>query len=1196
VRANDEPLKHMDILFKFTQGIRYRVERSCGVVMVPFPEPEVFPGSRSFAGKETPLIDRVEEMGLLRDSADKAITDEGGVVILYGEAGIGKTRLTRELRAYAHSRGMQILYGRCPALFTMESIPPYVLWKEVIRDYLQVCTPEELQSAIGYYPGEICKIVPEIKQKLAVFSEFPSLSPELERDRLFEAVSQFVENVSKTMPLLVILDDLQWCDQSSLFLLHYLARGVYRDSLLILGTYREAEVEVENPLFPIMTDLKRMQLLHSARLKRLSLGEVTDMIKHILLQDNVPKDFSELVFEKTQGNPFFVEEVMQSLKEDGVVYPYGAEYRFKEISGIEFPATVKSVLQARIGRLGEESQNVLTLASLVGNDFTLDALRSVTGVEENRLLEIVERIIEKRLLKCRVVHGEDTCSFTDILIRDLLYESVGPLRRKKLHAVVAFALEKAYAKNIDEHLGELAAHFLESGDKQRALDYFLKAGEKAEKVYANNEAASYFRSALTLIEEKVGDLREKTRVLETLGDIQELVGEYDACLNSWNEALLLRQQLEEKENVATLFRKIADIFEKKGDTAKAREYLGKALEILETLPESVELAIVHLSMANMFWRSMEHAKAVSLVGKALEVSKKLNAYKVMAHSYALLGSIILMNNRKKAVEYYELALKVALESGDMMGAVSAYSFLGNPLMGEINREKCLEYAQKGYELAKKVGAISAQSFIGNSLVGLLLGIGSTDTALLLGEESVALSRKTGNLDFLALSLIGLGSVCARLGSDKSEKYFIEALILAQKTNNLVATAFASSQIGFALLGRGEFAQAREFAEKAYNQSEKAGAKLWQVNYLPPIIRATIELGELEKAESQINSLQQMSQELNLSVVTTFLLRARLFRAQKKWNESIEYFEIALQKAEMQGLKRWDAHVFGRYILFEYAMVYLERDQEGDKQKARILLNQALELFQKMKAKKDIEKTETILLNLEKGFPTTLQPKLICPINTGYAVLDNLLYGGIRPNFAVTLTSPSSDERDSIIKSFLERGAKKGEPTFYLSGDHNLAGFLAEEFPSNFYLFVCNPQAETTTKIAPNIFTLKGIENLTNINIALTQAIRKLDPTMKTPRRACIGLVSDILLQHGPVQTRKWLTELITQLRSAGFTTLAIIDPQMHPSEQVHAILSLFDGEINIREAETEKGLVRFLKVKRMSNQKYLKDEVLLTDD
>jgi KaiC/GvpD/RAD55 family RecA-like ATPase len=384
----------------------------------------------------------------------------------------------------------------------------------------------------------------------------------------------------------------------------------------------------------------------------------------------------------------------------------------------------------------------------------------------------------------------------------------------------------------------------------------------------------------------------------------------------------------------------------------------------------------------------------------------------------------------------------------------------------------------------------------------------------------------------------------------------------------------------------------------YYFCEKAGAKHWQARFLALLIQANLELGELEKAETQVNSLQQLAQELKEPEITGPAInrKAWLLRAQKKYDESIALFEMALQVAETRGSRRWSAYFFAKLVLFEYARTYLERNKEGDKQKAHKLLNQALEIFRKTNAKKDIERTETILLNIEKGIPVTLEPKPAGLVATGYAVLDKLLYGGIRPNFTVALASPSCDERDTLIKSFLETGAKKDEPTFYVTTDPNLAGFLAEEFPSNFYLFVCNPQAEATVKNASNVFTLKGVESLTNINIALTQAVRTLDPAPKTPRRICIGLLSDLLLQHGPVQTRKWLTELLTQLRTGGFTTLAVIDPQMHPPEQLYAVLGLFNGEVNIREAETEKGLARFLKVKRLSDQKYLKDEMLLTEE
>jgi predicted ATPase len=177
-------------------------------------------------------------MNLLRQAVDRAVRGEGGLVFLYGEAGIGKTRLARELGAYARLRGMHVLYGRCPALFRMDGVPPYVLWNEVVKDFLQNCTPEQLYKVIGYYPAEVCKLVPEVRQKLGTIPQSFPISPEHERDRLFEAVCQFIINISKEHPLLVVLDDLQWTDQSSLLMLHYLARGVSKESLLLLGDYR----------------------------------------------------------------------------------------------------------------------------------------------------------------------------------------------------------------------------------------------------------------------------------------------------------------------------------------------------------------------------------------------------------------------------------------------------------------------------------------------------------------------------------------------------------------------------------------------------------------------------------------------------------------------------------------------------------------------------------------------------------------------------------------------------------------------------------------------------------------------------------------------------------------------------------------------------------------------------------------------
>jgi KaiC/GvpD/RAD55 family RecA-like ATPase len=216
------------------------------------------------------------------------------------------------------------------------------------------------------------------------------------------------------------------------------------------------------------------------------------------------------------------------------------------------------------------------------------------------------------------------------------------------------------------------------------------------------------------------------------------------------------------------------------------------------------------------------------------------------------------------------------------------------------------------------------------------------------------------------------------------------------------------------------------------------------------------------------------------------------------------------------------------------------------------------------------------------------------IPTGYADLDNLLFGGIPENYSVVLASPSCDERELLVKKFLETGARNGQTTYYVTAETGDAAGLTEEFQSNFFLFLCNPRADVMIKTLPNVYKLKGVESLTDIEIALVKSFRSLDPARVGPKRACITILSDVLLQHHAVVTRKWLSGLLPELKAKGFTTLVVINQQMHPPEEVQAILGLFEGEIRITERETEQGLEKVLRVRKLYNQRYLENEILVT--
>ena len=216
------------------------------------------------------------------------------------------------------------------------------------------------------------------------------------------------------------------------------------------------------------------------------------------------------------------------------------------------------------------------------------------------------------------------------------------------------------------------------------------------------------------------------------------------------------------------------------------------------------------------------------------------------------------------------------------------------------------------------------------------------------------------------------------------------------------------------------------------------------------------------------------------------------------------------------------------------------------------------------------------------------------IPTGYKDLDNLLMGGLPEEYGVVLASPSNDERDLIIKKFLETGLKNGDVIFFITPEVGSVKSLVEEYPSSLYLFLCNPRADVMIKSLPNVYKMKGVDSLTDIDISLIKAFRGLGPSKAGIKRACIEIVSDVLLQHHAVITRKWLSGLLPDLRSRGFTTLAVVNPQMHSTEEVHAILGLFDGEIRISERETEMGLEKILRIRKMYNQKYVESGITVT--
>ena len=444
------------------------------------------------------LVDREQEIKILRARLDAALRGEGSLVFITGEAGIGKTRLAYELRSYAKLRGAQCLMSKGGE---REGAVPYRPWSDIIREYVRWAPPLLVFKAVGTFATELAKLVPELGEKLGTIPSSAPAPSTQQHVRLYEAVTQFFINISKEVPLVLFLDDLQWLDDASMALLHHMARAITAEHLLVVGAYRHLELEDQRSLSRYVAEINRERLSYALPLKRLAFDHVLQMVKQTL-GEKVPGELPDLVFAKTEGNPFFIEEVLRSLVEEGAVYPLEKGWGVRDLSDVHVPRGIKEVLGKRLECLDEESCHVLSAAAVIGREFSFPMLREITGLDEDRLIDIIDKCLQSRLVVARHILGEEVYAFSDTQLRDVLYEDISPIRRRRQHMKVGEAVEKVYTKKIDDYLETLAYHFTEGNDLSKAIDYAQKAGDKAARLFAWDQARRYYETALKLMEKR----------------------------------------------------------------------------------------------------------------------------------------------------------------------------------------------------------------------------------------------------------------------------------------------------------------------------------------------------------------------------------------------------------------------------------------------------------------------------------------------------------------------------------------------------------------------------------------------------------------------------------------------------------------------------------------------------------------------
>jgi tetratricopeptide (TPR) repeat protein len=470
---------------------------------------------------ENPLYRRVfvgreAELRQLQSAFDAATSGQGSLTMVVGEPGIGKTALCEQLATYVGLRGGRALVGHCYEEGSLSL--PYLAFVEALRAYAQTCDVSRLREELGSGAPDVARIVSEIRERLRIEPR-PKGDPEEERYRLLQAVSDFLGSAAVPKPLLIVLEDLHSADRGTLDMLEHVGRNLGDKRLLLVGTYRDIEVDRTHPLSAALAELRRLPHFRRVLLRGLNADEVRRMLSGIAGQD-VPWGLAEAVHRQTEGNPLFVQEVVRYLAEEGIIEREEGRWRAKSDTPVEMriPDGLRDVIGKRLSGLSELCNKALSVAAVIGRDFQMEVLQKVAGMSDDELFGALDEARKAAVIEERTGAGAKVSyRFAHAFFRQTLYEETIAPRRIRLHQQVARALEEIYRNRLEQHAAELAEHFSYSSDRadlEKAVSYGEMAARRATDVYSYGEAVRLLEQALKV--QEVLDPEEKLKRCDLL--------------------------------------------------------------------------------------------------------------------------------------------------------------------------------------------------------------------------------------------------------------------------------------------------------------------------------------------------------------------------------------------------------------------------------------------------------------------------------------------------------------------------------------------------------------------------------------------------------------------------------------------------------------------------------------------------------
>ncbi len=495
------------------------------------------------------LVGRKQELAEAIALWQDAASSQGQVLLISGEPGIGKTRLVKELCARVEISGGQVLVGECYAAGNT----PYAPFSQIIRASLENGRALRLADSIL---SDLITLAPDLDVQFPETIQSRTIDPEGQQQHLFESVVALFQAKTKQSPLLLFLDDGHWADSGTLQLLLHITRRMREGQLMVVTTYREIELDTSRPFLSFIHDLNRERLATRIKLTRLDRASTQDLLAALLAEDITP-DFLEGIYHETEGNPFFIEEVVKALVEQGELYYENGRWNRPSMEVMKIPQSVHLAIHARVGKLTEDAQDVLQQAAIFGREFDYESLKVMSSLQEEALIDALESAERAQLIHedRQKTNGRrapsPTFAFAHALIPTSLYENLSSLRRPRMHHRAALALEQVYADRLEAIAPRLGRHFAAAGETEKAIEYLVKAGDTARDLYACQEAIDAYQQALELIKD-LGDLQQAARTQMKLGLLYHTIYDYPRSRQAYQEGFALWQQAGEEQTATRL--------------------------------------------------------------------------------------------------------------------------------------------------------------------------------------------------------------------------------------------------------------------------------------------------------------------------------------------------------------------------------------------------------------------------------------------------------------------------------------------------------------------------------------------------------------------------------------------------------------------------------------------------------------------